>query len=1017
MKSRKETNKKLTLRNQAVEDAFAPAAESWRCGEDATRETAHRNDWTMKTIKIFLASSDELQDDRNAFGNLVRRLDGIYEKRGVRIELFEWEDYDAAYNGVRKQDEYNEAIKASDMFLALFHTKAGKYTLEEFDVATEEFQEHAAPKVFIYCKDLQPGETESPELAEFKRKLFDEMGHYWCRYANRDTMQLHFVMQLQLVERDPAGGLKLEEGTVKVGSLPVARLDNVPFAAGNESYRKMREELEVLPGKIEKARARLEKSPDDEDLKDDLQEKIDRYNTLKEDFEHLQESLLDTAKRVARLQTEQVSDRMRQAIEAFEAGNLVLANTILEDVAREADSHMEQLEQSKALLLQADILDADYSIPVEERVERVKAIYEKANLWAQKCDYETGDYLNLLYNAVEFLRRYSLFDEALPLAEVLVKLSEEVSDNEAGPLNSYAYSLYGDIHNLMGNSPEALKYQLKAVEGWDLVEEDNRDEDWMAFKIELLHKVASSYTLMGEADKTLEAADLALHLIDSADGLDEQLRYYNMIIAAGGYRLKGNFDKEKDSLEAAEQIARRIWGDDVPEAPVNLYTELGRYHYEVGNYTLSLDYYEKALSIYERIIGPQTSSASQIKGFIGLTYFAEGEYAASEKALLEALHIAEVAVGKDSVPAALHMSTLSNMYYATGQWEKALQYNDGAISAIENALGRDHPGMVDAFMVRGYIMRSSGKLEDAKVCFNKALEIQLKASGKNHPNVGSANLSIGNILVDQGRIEEAKPYFFKALSLYEKTVGPNHLNTIMVGFSLARVYFVLSDYEHALELTEKCVRTYEENYSGPHLILASCYSLIGDIYLKTGEDEKAMHACEKGIAVMEETGVEDPQTAAATHLCYAQLLEKASQLENAQQHYNKALDVCLQYIGEVNPMTARAMMGVGKGLVYQGQFEEGLQQMENAMAVFGKLYRKESVDYAANMAVLGWGYLQKGDFGRAIRLLKQSEAIMKKRLPADNPDMITIRGQIDYCESQSGRSGFRSFLRVFNRKK
>ena len=102
----------------------------------------------MKTIKIFLASSEELTDDRNAFGNLVRRLDKIYEKRGIRIELFEWEDYDAAYNDRRKQDEYNEQIKASDMFLALFHTRAGKFTIEEFNVATEEFKEHASPKVY-----------------------------------------------------------------------------------------------------------------------------------------------------------------------------------------------------------------------------------------------------------------------------------------------------------------------------------------------------------------------------------------------------------------------------------------------------------------------------------------------------------------------------------------------------------------------------------------------------------------------------------------------------------------------------------------------------------------------------------------------------------------------------------------------------------------------------------------------------------------------------------------------------
>ena len=75
----------------------------------------------MKTIKIFLASSEELDYDRMAFGNLVRRLDDMYEKRGIRIKLFEWEDYDSAYKDKRKQDEYNEYVKQSDIFLALFH--------------------------------------------------------------------------------------------------------------------------------------------------------------------------------------------------------------------------------------------------------------------------------------------------------------------------------------------------------------------------------------------------------------------------------------------------------------------------------------------------------------------------------------------------------------------------------------------------------------------------------------------------------------------------------------------------------------------------------------------------------------------------------------------------------------------------------------------------------------------------------------------------------------------------------
>ena len=90
---------------------------------------------TNRVIKIFLASSEELEADRYRFGNLIRKLDNIYEKRGIRIELFEWEDYDAAYNGMRKQDEYNERVRASDMFLALFHKKAGKFTIEEINIA------------------------------------------------------------------------------------------------------------------------------------------------------------------------------------------------------------------------------------------------------------------------------------------------------------------------------------------------------------------------------------------------------------------------------------------------------------------------------------------------------------------------------------------------------------------------------------------------------------------------------------------------------------------------------------------------------------------------------------------------------------------------------------------------------------------------------------------------------------------------------------------------------------------
>lgn len=237
----------------------------------------------MKTIKIFLASSEEMDYDRMAFGNLVRRLDNMYEKRGIRIKLFEWEDYDSAYNDKRKQDEYNDYVRQSDIFLALFHKKAGEFTVEEFNIASDEFKEKSSPKVYTYCKDLKPGEEETPELKEFKKRLFDEMGHYWCRYDNRESLQFQFVMQLQLVESSQMDNVKVEDGVVTINGLPFAKMENLKFAAANEDFLRMqtdihelRKEIEEMQIELEKKqrrldtkKAKLEETPDDEDCQED----------------------------------------------------------------------------------------------------------------------------------------------------------------------------------------------------------------------------------------------------------------------------------------------------------------------------------------------------------------------------------------------------------------------------------------------------------------------------------------------------------------------------------------------------------------------------------------------------------------------------------------------------------------------------------------------------------------------------------------------------------------------------
>ena len=145
----------------------------------------------MKTITVFLASSKELINDRNSFQALIASLDDLFEPRGIRIKCRRWEDFSAFCTGTRTQDDYNKIVRSSDMCICLFHKLAGEFTIEEFNQALDEYkstQDH--PKTYVYMRTLVEGEVESDDLKAFKDELFKSIGHYWCNYANDDTMKL-----------------------------------------------------------------------------------------------------------------------------------------------------------------------------------------------------------------------------------------------------------------------------------------------------------------------------------------------------------------------------------------------------------------------------------------------------------------------------------------------------------------------------------------------------------------------------------------------------------------------------------------------------------------------------------------------------------------------------------------------------------------------------------------------------------------------------------------------------------
>jgi hypothetical protein len=148
-------------------------------------------------IRIFLASSAELQEDRNEFKIFINCRNKDWVQKGVFLELVVWEDFLDTVSPTRLQDEYQRAIHECDLFVMLFFTKVGRYTEEAFETAFGPFQATRKPFLFTCFKNA-PNTAPRADLQTlwaFQDKL-KSLGHFQTEYRNAAELKLHFSEQL-----------------------------------------------------------------------------------------------------------------------------------------------------------------------------------------------------------------------------------------------------------------------------------------------------------------------------------------------------------------------------------------------------------------------------------------------------------------------------------------------------------------------------------------------------------------------------------------------------------------------------------------------------------------------------------------------------------------------------------------------------------------------------------------------------------------------------------------------------
>jgi len=144
-----------------------------------------------RILNIFLASSNELQPEREKIEIAISQKNKDLRKEGFYIDLLIWENEQFIGNSFRSQDNYNQEVDTCDVFVMLFHSKVGKFSLEEFDKAKARFDESALPRMVVFEKDTPLPNKQSRADSESRHDFLERLKkaeHFTRPFGNTDAL-------------------------------------------------------------------------------------------------------------------------------------------------------------------------------------------------------------------------------------------------------------------------------------------------------------------------------------------------------------------------------------------------------------------------------------------------------------------------------------------------------------------------------------------------------------------------------------------------------------------------------------------------------------------------------------------------------------------------------------------------------------------------------------------------------------------------------------------------------------
>lgn len=735
----------------------------------------------MKKIHVFLASSiNDLSRERAELGDYFRSLNDRFVDQGIYFQLHKCEDISDEIAATRKQDEYNEIIRNSDYFYVLFYHHAGQYTVEEFNVALDEFRSSGKPKITTFFHELSDEEVADESVKGFMERLENEIQHYYNIFSSIDTVKLKILMELAL---NPDNGISLElsdcELRMNDSIITNIHMENLPIYKKHDGIIRVRNQINKLEEEAIKAKQMVIEHPDDIEIDDRYYEARMNLVNAKHQLHEYEKQLLDASfSIVARTVNGKLyNKRTKEALTLFDLGKLDEALAVLDEEAFEED--LKKLDQIDAIvkerygaLIQEILTKIDILISkgVNATSElEIRKLYEKA----YKITTEHNLSLDCIIDYIWFLKMQNDFQAAINVGKALYNRIKSLTNVEARVLCDTCETLAG-IFLEMNHLDDAIELYSEVV----TVYREKMVGEPAVYSIDLarcLNELGFAYAEADTEDSYKTAKDYHVeafaickkYLLDNPCDYTPELRISieKIDLCLFKYTNKMNLSERvqndpsrgwlfKEAIDIFQTLAEQndIWQRDLA--------------YAYGEYGTSLKIYEWDHTDAKNMFN---SYSELIKGV--------------EKAYKESLHIWKLQYEKDHnwAPELIYaIETLAKHYVDNGNTDGAKKEYASVLPIIDEQFkdARINSSIGFADLILSVVRRMGDVVpqEQKKILCEKAISIVEKLKKQNpnrwEPELARARLEVAKAFA-KVNTHDSESMFKSAINIYYKLVEGN----------------------------------------------------------------------------------------------------------------------------------------------------------------------------------------------------------------------------------------------------